>query len=380
MARFYYLTPVLGGPGAPRYPVTDRRQLIGRSEKAEIALLEPTVSREHGAVWRRGNLVYLEDLGSKHGTFVNSKRVDTVTLKAGDIIVFGLSQVLRLEATDNAVAQPAPQPPLGAEHTVSIVEPLPNDYQKGGDDSDHDTDLGVEFDAPHAARTSTGTPDSGPHEELVDRLADQLARVRKLAAVGAQCATQLPPLVQRLIDAVGRGDGAAVELRAVANELRELVRYAQLDKPKLMRTNLAEVVYRATSELDQLVRERGVNLTVRVAREIEVLSDGPTLQAAVGELMRNAIEVTAVGGEVIVVATTAESGDVSFSVTDQGAGLLAEPVERLFRPFVTLRADRAAVGLGLFEAKQALDMLGSRLTLRKLPEGGTMAVIRLRGH
>jgi pSer/pThr/pTyr-binding forkhead associated (FHA) protein len=98
---------MLGGPGAPRYPIEERVQLIGRSEKAEISLLEPTVSRKHASIQVKGDKVELVDLGSKHGTFVNSKRISKARLRVGDIVVFGLSLVLRVEEC------PDPLPPVG---------------------------------------------------------------------------------------------------------------------------------------------------------------------------------------------------------------------------------------------------------------------------
>ena len=109
MTRFFYLTPVLGGPRAPRYPVVQQRQVIGRSEQADIALLEPTVSRKHAVAWVESGRVMLEDTGSTHGTFVNSKRISRAVLEVGDIVVFGLSIVLKLEVSDTPIP---PAPPL----------------------------------------------------------------------------------------------------------------------------------------------------------------------------------------------------------------------------------------------------------------------------
>jgi len=125
--RFYFFTPVLGGPGAPRYPISSERQVIGRSEDTAMALLEPTVSRRHATVFLEDDTVWLEDLDSKHGTFVNSKRVSRTSLKEGDIVVFGLSIVLRLEMAEREVppAKPLRVPglmagPLGPVSTAEV--------------------------------------------------------------------------------------------------------------------------------------------------------------------------------------------------------------------------------------------------------------------
>jgi ABC-type multidrug transport system ATPase subunit/pSer/pThr/pTyr-binding forkhead associated (FHA) protein/ABC-type multidrug transport system permease subunit len=50
--------------------------LIGRCESAKIFLRYPTVSRHHCALWRRGEEIWVQDLGSAHGTWIDDQRID----------------------------------------------------------------------------------------------------------------------------------------------------------------------------------------------------------------------------------------------------------------------------------------------------------------
>ena len=56
------------------------------------------VSTVHARVFRRGDEVFVEDLGSRNGTFVNGQQVDgTTRLRRGDRVQFGqtVAELLR---------------------------------------------------------------------------------------------------------------------------------------------------------------------------------------------------------------------------------------------------------------------------------------------
>jgi len=63
---------------------------IGRTAKADFILDAPLVSRLHCRLTadQSGQLV-VEDLDSQNGTFVNGRKVDRATLKAGDRLTVG---------------------------------------------------------------------------------------------------------------------------------------------------------------------------------------------------------------------------------------------------------------------------------------------------
>ncbi len=66
---------------------------IGRDSSCEIAVPDRQVSRQHARVVFSETGVVLEDLGSKNGTFCNSKRLEgSVELKEGDEIQIAMAQ------------------------------------------------------------------------------------------------------------------------------------------------------------------------------------------------------------------------------------------------------------------------------------------------
>jgi len=67
--------------------------VLGRAEGSDILIPSRQVSRKHSRLYITEGRVYLEDLGSKNGTFLNGDRInDEVQLTDGDVIQIALAQ------------------------------------------------------------------------------------------------------------------------------------------------------------------------------------------------------------------------------------------------------------------------------------------------
>jgi sigma-B regulation protein RsbU (phosphoserine phosphatase) len=62
---------------------------VGRKVDKDLVIADPRVSRDHAQILQEGLDFVLEDLGSKHGTFVNGERVQRQKLERGDRLEFG---------------------------------------------------------------------------------------------------------------------------------------------------------------------------------------------------------------------------------------------------------------------------------------------------
>lgn len=83
---------IIGGHGSgSTFELTLPETVIGRSSEAAISLAgDPTLSRRHARIVRRGAQISIEDLGSSHGTLVNGRRITAPTLiQPGDQIGLG---------------------------------------------------------------------------------------------------------------------------------------------------------------------------------------------------------------------------------------------------------------------------------------------------
>ncbi len=87
------------------FPIVPEKQIIvGRSSDLEMVLVEDMVSRKHAKIQMQADQIWIEDLGSTNGTFVNGEKVKKARLKEGDRVLIGTS-ILKVVAADSN-AQP----------------------------------------------------------------------------------------------------------------------------------------------------------------------------------------------------------------------------------------------------------------------------------
>jgi diguanylate cyclase (GGDEF)-like protein len=84
--------------------VHDVPVVIGRSPEADFEVDHASVSRFHCAIWLEKGRVFMRDLGSKNGSWVNGARVAHAELFPGDHIALG-DAVLKLVPLDSLEAR-----------------------------------------------------------------------------------------------------------------------------------------------------------------------------------------------------------------------------------------------------------------------------------
>ena len=71
-------------------PIDARPLIIGRGERCHVMLDDALVSRQHAKVWLQMNRVFVDDLNSRNGVFVNHTRITRPTaLHDGDRVLIG---------------------------------------------------------------------------------------------------------------------------------------------------------------------------------------------------------------------------------------------------------------------------------------------------
>lgn len=76
------------GPLSGKTIAVDSSKIVGRDSAADIVIAGGHISRRHAEFLLRDNQLWVRDLGSSNGTYVNNKKLDETALYLGDEIKF----------------------------------------------------------------------------------------------------------------------------------------------------------------------------------------------------------------------------------------------------------------------------------------------------
>ena len=94
--------------GRDEIPLRNGENVIGRDPLDAIVIRVPEVSRHHARLVVSGDRVTIEDLGSKNGTFVGTKRVESpAEVRPGDEILVGTIRMTLVAAGVNTTTRTA---------------------------------------------------------------------------------------------------------------------------------------------------------------------------------------------------------------------------------------------------------------------------------
>jgi len=115
--------------------IVDRDMLVGRHQDADVVLQAADVSRRHAGLSLKDNALWVQDLNSSNGTFVNDVRIAAETeVKNGDSLSFAsvqyTAQVAVVEVVQPIVAEEVIIEPEKEAVPEVVVEPEITKFEK----------------------------------------------------------------------------------------------------------------------------------------------------------------------------------------------------------------------------------------------------------
>ncbi len=177
--------------------------------------------------------------------------------------------------------------------------------------------------------------------------------------------------------------GQADRLNSIIEDLLSLSKIERSEEATdllLEPTRLKPMLEAAVNDCQPLAAERQITVLLDCAERLEAVANSPLLEQAIVNLLENAIKYSEPGSTVRIVADKS-TDEVAIAVVDEGCGIEAEHLPRLFERFY--RVDKArsrklgGTGLGLAIVKHIVQAHGGQISVASAFGEGSTFTIRL---
>ncbi len=156
------------------------------------------------------------------------------------------------------------------------------------------------------------------------------------------------------------------ETKSLNNLVEDLLIYGKPLELKLERVLITKVISEIVEDMESFTSELG--------GVIEVVSDSNYLVADIDKerlkqvlynLIKNALEA---GATKVIIAIISDIRTIKISVTDNGKGIKASHIDKMFNPFISTK--KGGTGLGLSICKKIMEDHGGDIQILSKPEEG----------
>lgn len=194
--------------------------------------------------------------------------------------------------------------------------------------------------------------------ELMDEEMPPERRARFLANIRAE-ADRIQNIVERLLDL------SALENRKGLKDVEEI--------------DLAALAGEVVQSQAAILERKRIAVTVAAPEAVPVRGERFLLRQAIANLLSNAVDFVPAGGA-IAVGAAREGKSCVLTVEDNGTGIPAYAVDKIFEQFYSLSrpdTNRKSTGLGLSLVKEVAALHGGGITVVNRAEGGVRATLTL---
>jgi two-component system, sporulation sensor kinase E len=169
-------------------------------------------------------------------------------------------------------------------------------------------------------------------------------------------------------------DVARGEVERLDGIIRQFLKALRPSQMEMTSLSLKDVVSDTLALLKQEIEDRGIFVEGHWPQHIpNVMGDGPQLQQACYNIIRNAIQAMEEGGQLGISISSSEDA-VELAFADDGKGIAASDLGNVLDPYYTTRED--GTGLGLMIVERIVREHGARLGIESEPGEGTIVTIR----
>jgi signal transduction histidine kinase len=164
------------------------------------------------------------------------------------------------------------------------------------------------------------------------------------------------------------------ETQRIDRIVQQFLDYARPPRLSLRQASLREMLEAAADALRATAATRHISIDTDLSGAGDAVFDPDQLKQAVDNLLRNAIDASPDGGRVRLEARR-DGPDHVIAVIDEGPGIPADVLPKIFDLYFTTKADGTGVGLAV--AHQIVEAHQGRIDVESSPGQGTRMSIRL---
>lgn len=164
-------------------------------------------------------------------------------------------------------------------------------------------------------------------------------------------------------------------IRVMQDYIRESLFFARRLIPDHQPLSPAELLASAVHVTQARAKARAVEVVIGQTTDVPLRADRALILRLLQNLVFNGIDATPEGGKITLSAATNRHGHISFSVTDEGPGVPAEIVDRIFEPYFTTKdtgSKTRGLGLGLAISLKIGSLHGGTITVSRASSGGAV--------
>jgi signal transduction histidine kinase len=249
-----------------------------------------------------------------------------------------------------------------------------------------------------AHRTSENA--AGEIKELNNRLLQQLAQKERLAALGQASAEFVHDLgnpltivwgyVQLLARRLEKSEedesaSSVKELKIIEQHVRtcrELLTmwqgYGNVEASPPRAVSVSATLRDILKGLAPVADQKGIAFRVTICEDpCVLLGDALQLNRAIQNVLINAIQACPEKSGIVTVSCTQKDFYVDLRVEDNGAGIPAAQLTKVFDPYFTTKQATSGTGLGLYITKKVIEDHNGSIKVESTPGVGTIFTIRL---
>lgn len=227
----------------------------------------------------------------------------------------------------------------------------------------------------------------------VRRLQDEIRRKEKLAAIGGLAAGVAHEIRNPLSSIKGIAsyykskfeDGSEdkemagvmiEEVDRLSRVISELLEFARSTKLNRKLSDMNELLKHSTRLVEQEAAAKKVDIQLNLTSEsIEADVDPDRLTQCFLNLFLNALQAMESGGRLTVSSSTGANGNVAIDIKDNGSGISAEDLSKIFDPYFTTKPK--GTGLGLAIVHKIIEAHQGQIKVRSTIGQGTVFSIAL---